>query len=269
MFDTASLCLDVPDWEAIREFLKNDPPSAVVRLRGHAENGEVQSQLLLGQLLINGVGAERNPAEALRWFQAAARAQQPMAMNMVGRCHEYGLGTAVDYAAAAHWYHRAATFDCDWAIYNYAHLLANGRGVAKDRAAAFVWFRLAASRGHARAMHFVGQYYENGWETPADRQTAFEWYRRSAEGGDFRGQCSHASVLAGQGLIEGALYWLRLAATTATPAYLAALMPVLENSPHEKIRDFAAALRSSISVDPDRAPPARMSPDGSPSRTPF
>ncbi len=55
MFDTASLVLDVPDWEAIREFLKNDPASAVVRLRGHAENGEAQSQLLLGQLLINGV----------------------------------------------------------------------------------------------------------------------------------------------------------------------------------------------------------------------
>ncbi len=117
-------------------------------------------------------------------------------MNMLGRCHEYGLGTPVDYEAAAQWYWRAASYDDDWAMYNYAHLLANGRGVRQDRAAAFLWFRLAASRGHARAMHFLGLYYENGWETPVDRAAAYSWYRRSAEGGDYRGQCSYASVLA-------------------------------------------------------------------------
>jgi len=162
-----------------------------------------------------------------------------MAINMVGRCHEYGLGTPVNHEEAAKWYHRAATYDCDWAIYNYAHLLASGRGVPKDRAAAFTWFRLAASRGHARAMHFLGQYYEYGWETPVDPATAFEWYRRSAEGGDFRGQCSHASVLAEQGNVAEAVYWLRLAIKTATPDYLGHLRQALGQSQHEELRALA------------------------------
>jgi uncharacterized protein len=223
----------------VDEWLHTDPRSVIPGLSLLAHDGDSQAQLLLGQLLINGVGASRDPVRALHWFMEAARALHPMAINMVGRCHEYGLGTPVNFEEAAKWYHRAATYDCDWAIYNYAHLLASGRGVPKDRAAAFTWFRLAASRGHARAMHFLGQYYEYGWETPVDPTTAFEWYRRSAEGGDFRGQCSHASVLAEQGDLAEAVYWLRLAIKTATPEYLAQLQQALSQSQHAELRALA------------------------------
>lgn len=224
-------------------FLASNPSHAIAQLRPLAFDGDPQAQLLLGQLLVNGVGATRDLHGALRWFKAAAQAQIPLAMNMVGRCYEYGLGTGVDYMAAARWYYRAASFDCDWAIYNYAHLLANGRGVEKDQVAALAWFRLAASRGHARAMHFLGEYLEKGWGTPSDLEAAVAWYRRSAEGGDFRGQCSYASVLLEQERIDEALHWLRLAVKSATPAYLAALVPVLENSSHKSIRDLGGSLR--------------------------
>ena len=231
--------LERPDPEELEQLLKTDPPAAVERLRLHAERGEPQLQLLLGQLLINGVGTSRDASESLRWFRAAARARVPMAMNMIGRCYEHGLGTAADYIQAARWYHRAAIYDCDWAIYNYAHMLANGRGVEKDRSAAFRWFKLAAVRGHARAMAFLGQYYENGWEAPLDLATAVCLYKRSAEAGDYRGQCSYASVLADQGRIEEALSWLRLAVNTAPPHYLAQLAPALRRSPFEALRAFA------------------------------
>jgi uncharacterized protein len=232
--------------EDVEDLLKRDPEAAVCYLRAAAERGEPQAQLLLGELLINGVGAPRNPKEALRQFRAAAHSLVPMAMNMVGRCYEYGLGVSTDLEEAATWYHKAAMYDCDWAIYNYAHMLAHGRGVPKDRGAAFLWFKLAATRGHARAMHFLGQYYENGWETAPDRQAALSWYRRSAEGGDFRGQCSHASVLAEEGRVEEALEWLRLAARTATPTYLTHLAATLEKSTHSELRDFSQTLREGL-----------------------
>jgi len=228
----------------MEEWIGTDPRQVLPGLSLLAHDGDPQAQLLLGQPLINGAGTSRNPVRALYWFKEAARARLPMAINMVGRCHEHGLGTPVDYEEAARWYHRAAAFDCDWAIYNYAHLLASGRGVAKDRGAAFVWFRLAASRGHARAMHFLGQYYEYGWETPVDRATAFEWYRRSAEGGDFRGQCSHASVLAGQGKVTEAVHWLRLAMQTATPQYLSHLRHALTQSEHVELRALSSEMYS-------------------------
>jgi TPR repeat protein len=159
----------------------------------------------------------------------------------VGQCRG-AEGLPVDYAAAAHWYWRAASYDYDWAIYNYAHLLASGRGVTQDRATAFLWFRLAATRGHARAMHFLGQYYEHGWETPIDRDAAICWYHKSAQGGDYRGQCSYASVLVERGQIEEALDWLRKAVQTATPRYLQALAATLARSSAQPIRDFAATV---------------------------
>lgn len=232
----------------VDEWLHTDPRGILPGLSLLAHDGDSQAQLLLGQLLSNGVGAARDPERALHWFMEAARARHPLAINMVGRCHEHGLGTPVNYEEAAKWYHRAAAYDCDWAIYNYAHLLASGRGVPKDRAAAFTWFRLAASRGHARAMHFLGQYYEYGWETPVDRATAFEWYRRSAEGGDFRGQCSHASVLAEQGNLTEAVYWLRLAIKTATPEYLGHLQQALGQSQHVELRALTKEISDASGV---------------------
>ena len=102
-------------------------------------------------------------------------------------------------------------------------------------------------------MHFLGQFYENGWDVAIDRETAFAWYRRSAEGGDFRGQCSHASVLAEQGRIEEALHWLRLAVTTATPAYLGHLARVLEHSHCEALRKFARDLPAPLPREAARA----------------
>lgn len=219
--------------------------AAVARLRTQARLGDAQAQLALGQLLINGVGTRLDAREALHWFHEAADAGVPMAMNMVGRCHEYGFGIPVDYVQAACWYLRAARHDCDWAVYNYAQLLAHGRGVPRNRAAAFTWFQLAATRGNARAMNFVGLYHEHGWETPVDRQAAFAWYQRSAEGGDYRGQCSYASVLAEQGRIDEALHWLRLAVTTATPRFLGQLATTLASSPYEALRAWAATLHAS------------------------
>ncbi len=58
-----------PDAQALERLLKSSPAAAVEQLRGFAEQGEPQLQLLLGQLLINGVGALRNPYAALRWFR--------------------------------------------------------------------------------------------------------------------------------------------------------------------------------------------------------
>lgn len=240
----------------ITALLSTNPVAAVSRLRTAAQRGDAQAQLALGQLLINGVGTRLDIREALSWFLIAADAGVPMAMNMLGRCHEYGFGVPVDYVQAACWYLRAAHLDCDWAIYNYAQLLAHGRGVERNRAAAFRWFGLAASRGHARAMNFLGLYHEHGWETPVDSAAAFNWYRRSAEAGDYRGQCSYASVLAEQGSMEDALHWLRCAAKTATPRFLTQLAVVLKQSSYEALRAFADELRTSSQSSGDCHGPA-------------
>ncbi|QNK01611.1 tetratricopeptide repeat protein [Dyella telluris] len=221
------------------QLLRSDPARALGMLRVQALAGDSASQLALGQMHLEGIGCERNGAEARYWFQHAAHQGDAMAMNMLGRCLENGWGGAADPELAAVWYREAATHGSDWGMYNFAHVLANGRGVKADRAAAFQWFARAAELGHARAMHFLGQYYEFGWETEVDAERARELYRCSAEKGDYRGQCSWASVLAEQGRIEEASALLRRV-LVASPAYFAdALREDLSRSTHPELRALA------------------------------
>lgn len=70
-----------------------------------------------------------------------------------------------------------------------------------------------------------------------------EWYRRSAESGDFRGQISHAGVLAQRGDLDGAAHWLRCAAEAAWPDLLRRVADDLDASPQPFLREMAAWLR--------------------------
>lgn len=226
--------------DELRQLLQSAPGHAHGQLLTSALAGHGASQLAVAQAYLEGIGCERDAAEAVYWFQQAAHQTHPAAMNMLGRCYENGWGALVDYALAAVWYRRAAEHGSDWGLYNYAHVLANGRGVPKDRAQAFAYFGLAAAAGQARAMHFLGQYYEHGWETPADPAMARELYRRSAEAGDYRGQSSWASVLAEEGRIEEACALLK-SSLAAAPAYFAvALLEQLRHSGHPELCALSA-----------------------------
>ncbi|WP_267221799.1 tetratricopeptide repeat protein [Dyella silvae] len=220
--------------------LRSAPARAHGLLLTQALIGDCASQLAVGQMYLEGIGCERDGAEARYWFQHAAHQGEPMAMNMLGRCLENGWGGAVNYELAAVWYREAAEHGSDWGMYNYAHVLANGRGIKPNRAEAFHWFGRAAEAGHGRAMHFLGQYYEHGWETAPNADLAKELYRRSAEKGDYRGQCSWASVLTEEGRIEEACALLRMAMAIAPTYFAEALRCDLSQSRHPELRALAA-----------------------------
>jgi uncharacterized protein len=225
--------------DELLHLLRTAPARVHETLLAQALAGDAASQLAVGQTYLEGIGCPRDAAEARYWFQHAAHQGEPMAMNMLGRIYENGWGVATNYELAAVWYRESADHGSDWGMYNYAHVLANGRGVKANRTEAFRWFRRAADAGHARAMHFLGQYYEFGWETSPDADAARELYRRSAEKGDYRGQCSWASVLTEEGRIDEACALLRLAIATA-PAYFAeALLSDLSQSRHPELRALA------------------------------
>lgn len=206
-----------------------------------AKDGQVEAYVMLGQILLEGQGIQRDPELALTWFRIAARQGQPMALNMLGRCLEHGWGCAVDLVAAAEHFRQAAALGLDWAMYNYANLLATGRGVARNPHAAFALYLQAAQAGHAKSMNLVGRCLEEGLGVEADPQAALQWYRRSAEAGDFRGQYSLAAVLAAQGEEDQALHWLRLALAGGNLNFLRATRAGLLQAPQPAIRAMASA----------------------------
>ncbi|WP_455926330.1 tetratricopeptide repeat protein [Pseudomonas putida] len=201
-----------------------------------ASLGDSEAQAILGQLLLDGQGIERDPRLALTWFRIAAGQGHAMAINMTGRCLELGWGCTVDLAGAARHYRKAGELGLDWGLYNFAQLLTRGRGVGQDLAAAYGLFRQAANQGHAKSMNLLGRFHHEGVVVPRDEQQAEHWYRLAALAGDFRGQYNHAAVLARRGRVEEACGWLEKALATATPGFLQAAGPVLVASDQAAIR---------------------------------
>lgn len=226
---------------AVEELDGANPRQTARLILAAARDGELEAQALLGQILLDGHGIERDPALALTWFGIAAGRGHPMARNMLGRCLEHGWGCAADPTSAAGHYALAAEAGLDWAMYNLANLLATGRGVARDEARALALYRRAAELGHAKSMNLVGRFHEEGLVVPRDTETAHRWYQRSAEAGDFRGQFSHATVLAEAGDLDGALPWLQRALHGGNLNFLRVAREQLARSPLEPLRQLALA----------------------------
>ncbi len=231
---------EVLDNEQLKAMLVAEPRKAAQALVIAAGQGVVDAQALLGQILLDGRGIERDAALALKWFVIAASRGHAMAHNMLGRCHEHGWGCEASAERAAGHYLHAARAGLDWGLYNLANLLGTGRGVALDHPRAFACYLQAATMGHAKSMNLVGRYLEQGLVAGADLPRPQVWYMRSAQAGDFRGQFSHAAMLAEEGDVDTALIWLQRALEGGNANFLRSSMKVLEQVRHPAIRAMAS-----------------------------
>ncbi|MFO3671360.1 tetratricopeptide repeat protein [Pseudomonas protegens] len=229
------------DGAQLSAMLEESPARAAQAVLAAASEGLLDAQALLGQILLDGRGIQQDQPLAVRWFEIAAQRGHLMARNMLGRCHEHGWGCPADAASAAGHYRLAAEAGLDWGLYNYANLLATGRGVVQNHALALACYRRAADLGHAKSMNLLGRYLEEGLVCQADLEAARDWYRRSAEGGDFRGQFSHAAVLADAGRIDEAVAWLQRALAGGNLNFLRVACAALLKATHPEIRDLAQA----------------------------
>ena len=225
--------------EQLSAMLAENPSRAAQAILSAARACFVDAQALLGQILLDGTGIQKDPALAVVWFEIAARNGHVMAHNMLGRCYEQGWGCQVDWVKAAIYYQTAADADLDWGLYNVANLLATGRGVTEDQVQALECYHKAAHMGHAKSMNLLGRYLEEGRYCEADIPKAHEWYKCSAEAGDFRGQFSHAAVLAEQGLIPDALAWLNTALQGGNLNFLRVSRDLLLSAAHPELRAMA------------------------------
>ena len=68
-------------------------------------------------------------------------------IHNVGTCYMDGLGVEKDYAEALKWYRRAAEMGFASSQVNMGAFYLNGYGVEKDEAEALKWYRKAATNG--------------------------------------------------------------------------------------------------------------------------
>ncbi|CAI2163996.1 3645_t:CDS:1 [Funneliformis geosporum] len=117
------------------------------RLKKLAESGNVESQLLIGQLYFDGIiiNIKEKHEKAFKWFIKAAEQGDVGAQLIVG------------------------------------NLLHEGKGVAKNYREAFKWLLKAAKQNNVNAQIFVGKMYFNGEGTRKNDKEAFKWIKKAAE----------------------------------------------------------------------------------------
>jgi hypothetical protein len=85
-----------------------DLRSALAAWLPAAEQGDVEAQVIVGEIYERGLGVEPDFAAAARWYRVAAEAGSRRAQVNLGNLYENGLGVAADPRAALEWYARAA-----------------------------------------------------------------------------------------------------------------------------------------------------------------
>ncbi|MGA7673564.1 MAG: tetratricopeptide repeat protein [Rhizomicrobium sp.] len=231
--------LTMMDPDELHRILSGDLSDAASWVEAAAACGLAEAQIRLGRMLLEGEGVAKDPHGAFACFFCAANSGDADAQNMLGRCYENGWGTHVDLSSAVQCYRRAADAGLAWAQYNLGHMLLDGVGITRDRDAAFVWYMRAAEQGHARAMNLVARCYEEGWGADRNLPAARRWYRKSAEGGYFRGAYNYASILVGEGCIDGAAIWFERALAAAPEPTHGNILRMLARHENSRLRTIA------------------------------
>tara|TARA_R110000744_G_scaffold124432_1_gene229935 strand:+ start:126 stop:980 length:855 start_codon:yes stop_codon:yes gene_type:complete len=155
---------------------------------GLAEQGVPEAQGALGVMYANGLGVQRNDAEAIKWYRKAADQGFAEAQLLLGYMYDEGRGAIENDAEAMKWLRKAADQGVAEAQNSIGAMHENGKGVPQNDAEAVKWYRKAAELGNAAAQNNLGVMYANGKGVPQNDAEAVKWFRNAAELGNASAQ---------------------------------------------------------------------------------
>lgn len=118
-----------------------------------ADAGDGQAQWLLGLVFRDGLGVDKNQAEALKWFKRAAEGGMATAQTYMGYFYVNGEGVEKDDHKGVEWYRKAEAQNEPAALNNLGSMYEEGRGgLAKSRDQAIAYFRRSAALGFQLAI---------------------------------------------------------------------------------------------------------------------
>ena len=195
--------------------------------RKAAEQGHLNSQFNLGVIYAKGRGVEQDYNKSFLWYQKAAEQGDVTAQATVAMMYMKGIGADRNYTAAFNWYYSAAEKSHLNSMANLGDMYAKGIGVQNDQQQAFKWYRKAAENGHVNAQMNLGFMFGKGYGTSRDDTEAYHWYRRAAESGHPNAQYNLGVIYSkGRGVsrnVEEARKWYKKAADQGDPNAMKAL----------------------------------------------
>jgi TPR repeat protein len=97
-----------------------------------AKSGNVDSQTLLGEMYLDGLGVEADLDKAFYWLSKASNSDDPQAQYLLGFMYENGIKVVQNPSRAAELYKKAASAGDIMAKYHLALMYHKGVGIKKD-----------------------------------------------------------------------------------------------------------------------------------------
>lgn len=178
---------------------------------------EPDAMLLMGNLLVDGLGVEKDDHRAVELYYRASELGFAPAANALGQCYSFAVGVRLDAVRAVGCYRRAAEAGFAPAQFHLGVCYFDGNGIRPDKPEAAKWYAAAAEQGYAPAQFTLGRHYSqimNGVEN--DLEKGVMWLSRAAGQGLVRAMTYLADLYHNAGTNEGdalAAKWYETAAT--------------------------------------------------------
>ena len=168
-----------------------NPAAAAELYRRAAEAGNARGMILFGDCLADGSGVDKNPEEALGWYDRSAKAGAAEGQTRADKLRteaEADFRTASetlseDPKGAVELFRRAAATGHPEALAALGDCLLMGRGCKKQNKEALDAYLAAAERGSARALYRLGCLYAMNYGVRYDYRLAKSCLSAAARGG--------------------------------------------------------------------------------------
>lgn|GEM_PF-3554023 len=161
-------------------FARKDYARAVAAALPPAQAGDADSQELLGDIYLEGLGTRPDPGEAYSWYRKAASGGARKAQYAIGMMYYRGEPVPKDETQALRWLRKAASAGQAQAQARLAAMYLDGEGNISDQEGAPL-LEKAAEYGDTRAALALGMNYENAVGVPHDPVAALSWYLAAAK----------------------------------------------------------------------------------------
>jgi TPR repeat protein len=145
-----------------------------------AKTADPATQFQLGLDYRNGIGVQRDPAQAYKWIRQAAIGNLTEAQYTVGLMDAAGDGTPRKLSDAADWFRKASKQGHLKATILLADMSRDGTGTAVDLIQAARLYRIAAERNDMHSIIALANAYLKGEGVPKSPNDAANWLRRGA-----------------------------------------------------------------------------------------
>ena len=163
---------------------KKEKPKTKEDIIELADNGDLQSQLILGYSYLYGdKGLNVDYQKSFEYYGKAALQNDPVGLNNLGSLYYGGIGVKRSSAKAASLFRKAAALGNHDAAINIGFMHASGNGAKKDIEAALKYFEAALPAKSPAANFMLGYAYYVGKYREQDYAKAASLIKEAADAG--------------------------------------------------------------------------------------